>query len=124
MATNKKPIPQTTKAEWRGFLERPLSESELEACDGWKPKATDIWEHLTGIVASGIDVSLSYSASLKATTCTFKDQRTDSKTAGYALSARGDDALDSIRLMIYKHNAALQGDWTPLLSAPPKPKRG
>lgn len=125
LMASKKPVVQTTdRPTWKGFLERPLTEEELEACDNWKPQNEEIFEHYIAIVSSGIDVSSSYSAKLKATTCTFKDQRPDSPTAGYALSARGDDAVDSLKLMIYKHTGALQGDWKPLLGNTPRVTRG
>jgi hypothetical protein len=124
MAT-KKPVPVfSDRPEYKGFLERPLEDNELSVCDDWTPAHAEVWEHYAAIVSSGIDISSSYSSKIKATTCTFKDMRPDSKTLGYMLSARGVDAMDSLKLMIFKHTSVLTGDWSPLLGEKPRVRRG
>ena len=117
------PVP-AKRPEWKGFLERPLTEDEIAAVDAWQARDEDLWEHISGILVSQIDISLSYSPTTKAFTCTFKDQRPDSASAGYAISARDENEQGALKMMIYKHNACLEGDWSKLLGGAAFVRRG
>ena len=112
------------RPEWKGFLECPLTAEQLAACDDWKPRSVDLWEHVNALIASGLDLSLSWQSRDKVYTATLKDQRSDSKTAGYAISSRDGDAQGALKIAVWKHNALLTGDWTSLLDAPKVAKRG
>lgn len=112
------------RPEWKGFLERTMTEQELLDADNLKLRPVDLWEHVDLAIASGFDFSFSYQAKTKTCTVTMKDQRPNSLTAGYALSAKGADAMDAVKLMLYKHEALLASDWNVLLQLPKRPTRG
>lgn len=112
------------RPEWKGFLERRLSETELEAFDNDKASDADIIAAATEVAVAGYDLKLSYSGKLTAFTCTLVDQDPSRKTAGYALSSQDTSAREALRMALYKHFVTLEGDWTPLLGGSPTIRRG
>lgn len=126
MATRTKNNKQTTynRPDWKGFLERPMSDEELEHADEWKPKPLEIFELVHAVVEDGYDLSLSYNHNFKAATATIKDVRESRVTGGYALSAKDDTAPMALKLVLYKHFTLLEKDWSKLLDQPKRSKRG
>lgn len=126
MATRTKKTNQTTynRPDWKGFLERPMTEEELAHADEWKPKPLEIFELVHSLVEDGYDVSLSYNHNFKASTATIKDVRESRATGGYALSAKDDTAPMALKLVLYKHYTLLNKDWSQLLDQPKRSKRG
>lgn len=126
MATSKrKPTPtQTNRPEWKGFLERNLTDGELEAADAWQPKPIQIFELVHALLEDGYDLSLSYNHNFKAATATIKDVRESRATGGYALSAKDDNGAAALKLVLYKHFTVLDRDWSQLLDQPKRSKRG
>jgi len=125
MAGKRKTYQATEKAPWQGFLESPLHDDQLAECDAWKPKATELFEFVHAMMESGIEVALTYQANTKSATATLKDQRPESKTRGYALSARDENGLAALKLAVWKHQKVLMGDWSVLLPVGDKKvKRG
>lgn len=122
----KKPIPRNTneRPEWKGFIERRMSDAELEAFDNDQATDTDILAATVELAVSGYDIKLSYSERLKAFTCTLVDQDSSRKTAGYALSAQDATGREALRMACYKHFVILEGDWTHLLGGTPTVRRG
>lgn len=126
MATNKGKTRDfsNNRPEWKGFLERPLTEAELDALDNWKPKPAELFELVHALLEDGYNLSLSYSAKTKSATCTLKDEHPDRATAGYALSSHDTDGLSALKMAMYKHHSALERNWAPLTGTPPKARRG
>jgi len=112
------------KPEWKGFLERPLTEAEMTILDDWKPKPAELFELVHRTLEDGYNISLSYSQKLKSSTCTLKDENPDRTTSGYALSSHDANGYDALKMAMYKHHSALEADWRPLTGAPPKARRG
>jgi len=115
---------QSNKPEWKGFIERPLTEAELATLDEWKPKPAELFELVHRLLEDGYNLSLSYSQKLKSATCTLKDENPERKSAGYALSSHDTNGYEALKMAMYKHHACLETDWTSLLGTPPKAKRG
>lgn len=113
-----------TSAEWKGFLERPLTADELEAMDGWKPKPNEIWELVEAVIEDGYQIQLSRSPKTHMASCSMTDRNAERKTAGYALGTQDDNGALALKAMLYKHFTVLQRDWTPLVGVPQKGKRG
>jgi len=127
MATTKKRTTTTTtptREEWKGFLECPLTDAQITQCDEWKPKPTELWEGYDALTRSGVEVKTSYSSVLSAATCTLADQRPNSPTRGYAISARDTTAALAFKMALFKFHFVLEENLTPLLSQAPKSKRG
>lgn len=113
-----------TSAEWKGFLERPMTEAELEEMDGWKPKPNEIWELVEAVIQDGYQIQLSRSGKTGMANCSMTDRNADRKTAGYALGTADDNGALALKAMLYKHFNILQRDWLPLVGQPVKGKRG
>lgn len=122
----KKPTANRTneRPEWKGFLERRLTDAELEAFDNEVTTDEDILAATVEITYAGYDVKLSYSERLTAYTCTLVDQDANRKTAGYALSAQDTTGREALRMALYKHFVILEQNWSSLLGGSPTVRRG
>ena len=112
------------RPEWKGFLECTLHDDQLTAADAWKAKPAEIFEYVHALLEDGYDLSLSYQAKDKSFTVTLKDIQPGRSTAGYAISTRDGNAADALKLALWKHFNVLVRDWSSLLAAPVKPRRG
>lgn len=112
------------RAEWKGFLERRLTDSELEAFDSEELDPAEILVSLDKLAGDGLEFKLSYSGKLKAYTATMIDQRHGSKTAGYALSAADEVGLKALAMLLYKYLVVLDGELSSLLDAERPARRG
>jgi len=109
-------VRDTQKAEWQGFLERRLSDDELQALDEWKPKPSEVWSELDGMVAAGYRVTLTYNAREKSACATIIADGKALAWGGFALSSFDGDCALALKMAIFKHAVLLQRDWTPLMS--------
>lgn len=124
MSAKKKTTEFSRESSWKGFLEYRLS--DLELMDADQAAITDE-ELLDGVVTlsdAGYKLTLSYNAVTKTATATLQAGETLPKLVGWALSARGVDGREAIKLLLYKHHECLKGDWTPLLSVERPVQRG
>lgn len=112
------------RAEWKGFLERRLTDDELEAFDNEVIDPAEIMVSIDKLAGDGYQFKLSYSGALKAYTATMIDQQADRKTAGYALSAADDTALKALAMVLYKFLVILDGDLAQLLNTERPARRG
>lgn len=112
------------KAQWQGFLERRLTDDELDALDAWQPDAAEVWGCVDDLIQAGYRFTLSYNVRTKLATATLIDDTAERKTGGYALSAADEDGALALKALVFKHTTVLAGDWAALLSAPPKARRG
>lgn len=112
------------RAEWRGFVDRRLDDDELAALDESKPKPSELFAAIDDIVQGGYRFMLSYNLRTKLVSVTIVDDNPDRKSGGYALSSSDEDAAGALKMAVYKHVVLLKSDWTPLLDAPPKLRRG
>jgi len=112
------------RPEWQGFLERRLSDMELQAFDEHEWNAVEILAALDEMMLSGYKVTLSYQSKDKAFTATVMDQRKGSMTAGYALSATDGTGFGALCMLLYKHIEILSGEWGILLGEGRPTRRG
>lgn len=110
---------ENQRPEWKGFLERKLTDEELTALDNWKPKPAELFEQIHAILEDEYDISLSYSQKTKLSTCTLKDIKHGRDTAGYALSSADSDGASALKMAVYKHVACMEKKWGTLLGQPP-----
>jgi len=110
--------------EWKGFLDRKLSDDELAGLDAWKPTAAQIWNSVDAAIQSGFRFTLSYNGKTKLASVTQIDNREKSKTAGYALSSADTDGALALKMALYKHYQVLNEDWDQLSDAAPRARRG
>lgn len=113
-----------SKPQWKGFVERPLSDEELSQCDAWQPPDAELIEALSHMAETGYDVKLSYNSGRKVATATMIDNRPRLATSGYALSAMDGNCGKAYKMLVYKHYHLLEQSWDALLATPPRPKRG
>lgn len=114
-------IKDTDRAQWQGFLDRQLTEDELQQLDEWKPKPSDVWGEVDTLLSAGVRITLSYNQRGKAACCTLIDDNPERPTGGYGLSSFDGDCAAAMKMAIFKHAVLLQRDWSPLLS-PDKPR--
>jgi len=115
---------QFERQEWKGFVERPLSDDELQQADDYKIKPAELAEAMCALSEAGYDIKLSYNQQHKSASATIVDQRPNLRTSGYALSARGTNCVDAFKLLLYKHTVLLAQDWQGLLEQPRRSQRG
>jgi len=124
---NRKPkdaIRDTSKAEWKGFLDFRLTDELLAELDNWKPTPKQIWEVMDKLIASGYRATLSYNPRTHLASCTLIDDDPTRKTGGYALSSADEDGALALKMATFKH-LKLGEDWSSLLGHDaPKGKRG
>lgn len=119
----KQVVMDSDKANWQGFVERRLTDPELEELDGWKPKPSEIWAEVDAMLGEGYRLTLSYNKASRAASCTIICDAKDKAWGGYGLSSFDGDCAAALKMAIFKHALLLQRDWTPLLSPSDKPAR-
>lgn len=112
------------RTEWKGFLDYRLSDAELQAAEEWELSDTDLVEGVLSLTAKGYKLTASYSAKTGAATATLMAGVEQDKLNGWALSARGSDARDAIKLLFFKHWHSLEEDWSELLEVNKPVARG
>lgn len=122
----KKTTPQNTyeRAEWKGFLEYQMSDAELEAGTAWELGDADLLEGIVSLTGRGYKLTASYNAKSGAATATLMAGQEQGRLSGYALSAKGTDARDAMKLLFYKHWHILDEDWSGLLEVGKRVTRG
>jgi len=124
MAKKTTPTSDFKRAEWKGFLERPFTEQELFEADQWTLDDVGICEGVVSLTAEGYKLTVSYSAQTKACTATLMAGEQQARLSGWALSAKGADGRDALKLLCYKHYHLLGEDWLPLLDVGKRVIRG
>jgi hypothetical protein len=112
------------KAEWKGFVDRRLSEAELAACDDWQPDAAEVWALVDDLIQARYRFTLSYSSTTKLATVTIIDDDAERKTGGLALATADEDGASALKAALFKHVTVLGGSWETLILAPTRGKRG
>lgn len=112
------------KVDWQGFLERPLTDAELEECDGWHVQPHEVWELIEGITTDLYQFQISYSQVTHMATATMTDRNARRPTAGWALSAKDENCAGACKALLFKHFNVLRTDWTELIGKPARGKRG
>jgi len=115
---------QNDRATWKGFLDFRLTDEQLDACDDWKPKPTDVFLEVDKMLGTDFRLTLSYNKRTKLASCTIIDDDPSRKSAGYALSSSDENGAAALKLAVFKHTKILNGDWSSLLDTPPKSRRG
>jgi len=115
---------QSDRAEWKGFLDLRLNDEQLATLDASKPKPSELFAAIDGILSAGYRFLLSYNNRTKLVSVTLVDDDPDRKTGGYALSSADEDAAGALKMAVYKHMVLLEGDWSRLLETPAKSRRG
>lgn len=116
--------PAIDKAKFEGFVERKLTDEELEALDGWDVPAMELFSYVDQLLTGGIKVSLSYNPNTKLATCSLMDERKKldngepNPAAGRMLSTGDTNSALALKAAVYKHFHALEMDWSPLIAAP------
>lgn len=124
MARSKVQRSQADRAEWKGFLDRRLSDEELEELDNWKPKPIEVFAIVDEMMAADFRMTLSYSKRTGLASCTVIDDDPKRKTAGYALSTADENCAAALKAAVFKHAIVLKSDWSVLVEQPPKARRG
>jgi hypothetical protein len=119
-----KPNTSAERAEWKGFIERRLSEPELEEFDNQEFQSLEVLAALDNLLSEDYRLTLSYQAASKSYTATLMDQRLSRSTAGYALSASDASGYTALCMLLYKHIKILGEDWSTLLGEGRPSRRG
>ena len=114
----KDPIPDNSKAEWKGFLDYRLSEDELAELDNWKPKPNELWAEIDEAIGAGYRFTLTYNSKTHMASCTMIDDSNMRPSGGFALSSSDADGALALKMQVFKH-LKLERVWNSLLDKPP-----
>lgn len=120
MATQRKkrdPIPDNSKAEWKGFLDFRLDEDLLVELDQWKPKPAELWAEIDEMIGAGYRLTLTYNAQRHLASCTIIDDSNTRPSGGWALSSSDSDGALALKMAVFKH-LKLERTWLSLLDKP------
>lgn len=70
-----------------------------------------VLERLVLFIQTGYKVGFSLASDGELTVCAVTDKREGSETKGGCLTASADGWYDAFRVLLYKHDVLLQGDW-------------
>lgn len=112
------------RVAYQGFLERPMSDVELEECDGWHAQPNEIFELIEAVTQDAYQLTISYSQERNEGTATLMDRNPKRKTGGWMLSSKGENCADALKLLLFKHFQLLQRDWDTLAGATRSTRRG
>lgn len=124
MPTKRKVNDFARESTWKGFLEYRLSDLELMDADQAVITDEELLDGVVTLSESGYKFTLSYNATTKAATATLQAGDLLPKLTGWALSAKGRDGREAVKLLLYKHHECLKGDWLPLLTTEKPIQRG
>ena len=124
MPAKKKPNEFVRESVWKGFLEYRLSDLELIDADEAVISDEELLDGVVTLTEGGYKFTASYNATSKTATATLQAGDALPKLVGWALSARGRDCREAIKLLLYKHHECLKGDWLPLLTVERPVQRG
>lgn len=123
-ARKKDPIPDNSKAEWKGFLDFRLTDDLLAELDAWKPKPNELWAEVDEAIGAGYRFTLTYNAKTHLASCTIIDDSNMRPSGGYALSSSDSDGALALKMAVFKH-LKLDRVWNSLLDKPaPLGRRG
>jgi len=112
------------RTEWKGFLEFHLSDAHLLAADEWEASDTDLLEWYCEMTVQGYKITGSHKSEAGYSTATMMAGEVHGDLSGWALSAKGRDGREALKLLAYKHSYALETDWTQLLGVSKPISRG
>lgn len=125
MARRKLRETEEKKAAWLGFLDKRLTEQELDELDEWQPSPAEIWESVDKLILDGYRVTLSYNPKFKTATATIIDEKAGRKAGGWSLASSDANGALALKAAVFKHFIVLEGSWDVLLDLPLTPgKRG
>lgn len=124
MARNSKKTNDFQRDTWKGFVERRLTDQELFEATEWQFSDADMVECIVALTEVGYKFTASFNGATKAATATLHAGEPQGKSAGWALSAKGENARDALKLLMYKHYHILHEDWSELLGEKPFVQRG
>ena len=124
MPTKRKTNEFVRESVWKGFLEYRLSDLELIDADEAVISDEELLDGVVTLSDAGYKLTLSYNAQNKTATATLQAGEVMPKLVGWALSAKGRDGREAIKLLLYKHHECLKGDWLPLLTTTKPVQRG
>lgn len=113
------------RADWKGFLDYRLSETELAQLDEWAPPLGEVWEMVDKLLTDNYRVTLSYNKQFGVASCTILDDDPGRRTGGYGLASSDADGAMALKAALHKHFNVLGGTWDKLLDEPlTKGRRG
>jgi len=117
-------ISDSSKAEWKGFLDFRLTEDELLELDNWKPKPVELWSEIDEMIKAGYRLTVTYNAKTHLASCTMIDDSNTRPTGGFAISSADTDGASALKMAVFKH-LKLDRTWVSMLDKPqPLGRRG
>lgn len=97
--------------DFKGFINIKVTEEQFDLYQQWDVHDVDLYLLLSANVAAGYKQTSSYDADKETYNATFICSDKDSPNYGYGLSAFAPDWYNAIRLLVFKHEVLLQGNW-------------
>lgn len=106
------------RQDWKGFVERRLSEAELTELDGWKCPPAATFELLSRLVFAGYRWTASYNPQRKLACVVVTANNPDLAWNGYGMSSFDRDCYEAAKMAVFKHFFLMNEDWSTLLDQP------
>lgn len=99
------------RAEWEGFIDRAVTSSEKEIYVEWLQTQSDVSILLREVLDGGYRVAISADGFSGGYAATLFAQYADMDNAGWNLSARSSDPIESFFRVVFLHSVVLGGEW-------------
>lgn len=106
------PAKKRDDSMWRGFVDVKLTSEEKDAYVAWDIHDDDLWLLLVDAITAGHKLSVTFNKQNDQFVASFTGQTDTGKNEGYTLSAYAKTWYDAVRVLCFKHNVLLEGNWS------------
>ena len=117
VATGKTPA-KHEQQEWKGFVNYVLSDEDKTQYSTWNVDDHDLWLLVAGHQQCGYKLSVSFNAKNDTFSATYLCNDEQSANKGYCLSAFAPDWYNAVKILAFKHDVVLDGNWVGKESKP------
>lgn len=97
---------------WGGYVDLTLDEDQRNRFGDWIEAQNGAWVNLLqDALAEGLGCSSKWDADNQCFVCSFVGAGVSNSNERYVLSARSDNYLEAMELLLYKHVELMRGDW-------------
>jgi hypothetical protein len=96
---------------FKGFVTVNLTADDEKRIDALEPDGGRLIDSVATLVEAGYKFSSKLDANSGSIVCTLIDDRADKPTRGFALSGWGEDLINALAALCYKHFEKCDGVW-------------
>jgi len=107
----KKSSRQPDKAVWKGFVPCELNSKRKEQFREWSPNVEAVEDYIERFVAPGYKLSFSIDTYHDCVQVSYSCSSIGDPNCGWTLTARGNDLLKALAVLLFKHVVILECQW-------------